>query len=40
MWAAKIAGALTFARASWGNQLDKVSPQEVASVRGQTASKP
>ena len=36
----EIAGALTFARASWGNQLDKVSPQEVAGVRGQTASKP
>ena len=34
----EIAGALSFARASWGNKLDKVTPAEVAAVRGQTAS--
>lgn len=36
----EIAGALSFARASWGNHLDGVTPAEVARVRGQTASQP
>jgi nitrite reductase (NO-forming) len=36
----EIAGALSFARASWGNHLDPVAPAEVARVRGQTASQP
>jgi nitrite reductase (NO-forming) len=36
----EIAGALSFVRASWGNKLDKVTPGEVAAVRGQAASAP
>lgn len=37
---AEIAAALTYARASFGNQLSPVAPDEVAKVRGQTASAP
>lgn len=31
----EIAAALTYVRASWGNNLDAISPDEVARVRGQ-----
>ena len=37
---AEIAAVLTYARASFGNELSRVSPDEVAKVRGQTASTP
>jgi len=35
----EIAGALTFARSSFGNALDAVKPEEVAKVRSQVAGK-
>lgn len=35
----EIAGALSYARASWGNTLDKVTPAEVSKVRSEGASK-
>jgi nitrite reductase (NO-forming) len=37
---ADIAAVLTYARASFGNQLSRVTADEVAKVRGQTASAP
>ena len=36
----EIAGALTYVRSSFGNQLDAVSPKEVAKVRSTQASVP
>jgi nitrite reductase (NO-forming) len=37
---AEVAAVLTYARASFGNGLSRISPDEVAKVRGQTASAP
>ena len=37
---AEIAGALTFARSSWGNKLAPVKPDQVQRVRSQSASTP
>jgi len=37
---AEIAGALTFARSSWGNKLAPVKPDQVQRVRTQSASTP
>jgi nitrite reductase (NO-forming) len=37
---AEVAAVLTYARASFGNDLSRVNPDEVAKVRGQTASAP
>jgi len=36
----EIAGALTFVRASWGNTLSAIKPEQVARVRTQRASAP
>ena len=36
----EVAGALTFIRSSWGNNLDAIKPAEVATVRNREASAP
>jgi mono/diheme cytochrome c family protein len=36
----EIANVLTYVRAAWGNNLDEVTPADVARVRSQQASVP